>query len=117
MVIEPPCASQVSSERKMPIVPSVTMNGSILPIVVVRPLNRPQSAPTASDSAIARDDQQRRVLDQPRVEEQDLRPATKAAIEPTERSRPPPVMTSVSPDRDRGDEGAARQHVGDDCRG
>ena len=97
IVIEPPCASQVSSERKMPIVPSVTMNGSILPSVVVRPLNRPQSAPTASDSAIAATISSVVFSISPEFRNRIVRPETKAAIAPTERSSPPPVMTSVCP--------------------
>src|SRR5271166_5379247 len=86
MVIDPPCASQVSSERKMPIVPSV-----------VSPLNRPHSAPTASESAIAEAIKSGMLSIRPEFRKRIVRPETKAAIAPTERSSPPPVMTSVCP--------------------
>ena len=46
--------SQVISARKMPIVPSVTMKGSIRPKVTIRPLARPQAAPSASATSHAR---------------------------------------------------------------
>ena len=41
MGIEPPSDMKVMSARKMPIVPSVTMKGSILPIVTISPFNKP----------------------------------------------------------------------------
>ena len=88
MVIEPPCASQVSSERKMPIVPSVTMNGSILPSVVVRPLNSPHSAPTPSDSAIAATISSVVFSISPELRNRIIRPETSAAIEPTDKIEP-----------------------------
>ena len=78
-------------------VPSVTMNGSILPSVVVRPLNRPQSAPTASDSVMAATMRSVVFSISPEFRNRIVRPETKAAIAPTERSRPPPVMTNVCP--------------------
>ena len=78
-------------------VPSVTMNGSILPSVVVTPLNSPQRAPTASDSAIAATISSVAFAISPEFRNRISRPATKAAIAPTDRSSPPPVMTSVCP--------------------
>ena len=43
----PPSASQVTSERKMPIVPSVTMNASMRMLVMRKPLRRPDKSPAA----------------------------------------------------------------------
>src|SRR5208283_1665210 len=99
MVIDPPCASHVSSERKMPIVPSVTMNGSILPSVVVRPLNRPHSAPTASVRTIAETINSGMLSMRPELRNRMVQPAS--------------GDDERLADRDRGDERAPGKDVGE----
>ena len=88
---------KVISARKMPIVPRVTMNGSILPMVTMSPLNRPHSAPTQSTSAMPA-----MIALPPRLGTMAfmnmiMMPVTKAVIEPTDRSSPPEEMTKVAP--------------------
>jgi hypothetical protein len=95
----PPSAKYVRYARKMPSVPSVTMNGSMPPRVISRPCARPNSAPSTSanpmPSAITDtgepSDGARRFI------RRIITPAMSAAIEPTERSMPPEMMTKHMP--------------------
>ena len=87
------------SARKMPSEPKVTMNGSIRPAVTSMPLAAPPTAPIARPATMPR-----AMTAQPVPSEGTallmmmmIMPAVKAAIEPTERSRPPEVMTKVAP--------------------
>ncbi len=80
-------------------VPSVTMKASIFPRVETRPLTRPAAMPRSSPTAMPR-----RMVVQPvpvvgtsRFMMMIIDPAIQAAIEPTERSMPPAMMTSVAP--------------------
>ncbi len=81
----------------MPIVPSVAMNGSIFPTVVISPFASPQSAPatmvktTATASISAGSAMMAEFI------KRIIRLATKATIDPTERSRSPDEMTKVAP--------------------
>ena len=83
----------------MPIVPSVRMNASIPARVIRMPLTKPAASPVNSASAMPI-----RITGNPppmlsvsmfitRI----ISPATKAAIDPTDRSSPPAVMTKVMP--------------------
>jgi hypothetical protein len=83
----------------MPSVPSVTMKGSILPRVIRRPWARPKSAP--SSSAKAMPSATTATGDQPLGARPFMsritQPAMSAAIEPTDRSIPPEMMTKHMP--------------------
>ena len=81
----------------MPIVPSVAMKGSMRPTVVIRPLARPQSAPMPIASSMAATSIRNGLAIMPLFKNMIVRLATKATIEPTERSRPPAEMTKVAP--------------------
>ena len=81
----------------MPIVPSVAMKGSILPTVVIRPLARPQSEPMTMASAMAAAIIRPGSAIAPEFMNRIIRLATKATIDPTERSRSPDEMTKVAP--------------------
>ena len=89
----------MTSERKIPSVPSVTINASILPLVIAKPLTSPATRPSASDTPTP----SRTVIQPaPRLETAAfittiITPAIKAAIEPTERSMPPAIITKVAP--------------------
>ena len=83
----------------MPIVPSVTMNASMLALAISTPLIPPATRPVRSAITMPA-----RMTGTPmpiagikafiaRI----ITAATKAAIEPTERSMPPAVMTNVMP--------------------
>ena len=96
MVMVPPSACQTTSALKMPMVPRVTMKGSMRPNVTTRPLARPQAALTATATAMP----SARVSTPPEPAPFSVRiitPATRAAMEPTERSSPPPAITKVAP--------------------
>ncbi len=110
-VMAPPCDSHVVSPRKMPMVPSVAMNGSMRPRVVMSPLARPQAAPMATASAPATMSMVIGSLIEPPFMNRIIRLATNAVMAPTERSRPPAEMTKVAPTADDGSEGGAGQHV------
>jgi hypothetical protein len=81
----------------MPIVPSVAMNGSILPTVVMRPLRSPQAPPMTTVSAIAAVSMSAGSAMAPEFMKRIMIEATKATIEPTDRSRSPEEMTKVAP--------------------
>ena len=96
MVMVPPAASQITSERKMPMVPSVTMKGSMRPKVTIRPFARPQAALTAMAASMPSGE--RAHSPPPRLlRVRIIMPAVSAAMEPTERSSPPPAITKVAP--------------------
>ncbi len=83
----------------MPIEPSVTMNGSIRARVMSSPLVSPASSPTSRATPMPA---RTSGMPIPRVGSSAFMtriiiPAMKAAIEPTERSSPPAVMTKVIP--------------------
>jgi hypothetical protein len=69
------------------------MNGSILPIVVMRPLNRPQAAPMARATSMAATSISVGSAITPEFMNRIIRLATKATIEPTDRSSPPDEIT------------------------
>ena len=98
----------------MPSVPSVTMNGSMRPLVMSRPCARPKSAPSSSGEGHAGRHRRPSAIQPARGSafiSRIMQPAISAAIEPTERSMPPEMMTKHMPDRDDADEGRAGQHV------
>src|SRR6266702_4604155 len=78
-------------------VPSVAMNGSMLPAVVIRPLARPQAAPMTMASAIATTSIIAGSAITPLFMNMIVRLATNATMEPTDRSRPPADITKVAP--------------------
>src|SRR3954451_20591384 len=78
-------------------VPSVAMNGSMLPAVVIRPLARPQIAPMTMASAIATTSIVAGSAITPLFMNMIVRLATNATMEPTDRSRPPADITKVAP--------------------
>src|SRR6266550_2430396 len=78
-------------------VPSVAMNGSMLPAVVTRPLARPQTAPMTMASAIATTSIVAGSAITPLFMNMIVRLATNATMEPTDRSRPPADITKVAP--------------------
>src|SRR6056297_6026 len=83
----------------MPSVPSVTMNGSILPRVMVMPLNVPAASPNSSantmpsPSTASGGSPVASIAFMNRI----MAPARNAAMEPTERSIPPAMITNVEP--------------------
>src|SRR3954462_15145508 len=81
----------------MPMVPSVAMNGSMLPAVVIRPLASPHAAPMTMASAIATTSIVAGSAMTPLFMNMIVRLATNATIEPTDRSRPPADITNVAP--------------------
>src|SRR5690606_6817471 len=95
--MEPPSDIHVINARKIPIVPKVAMNGSIFPTVTIRPLSRPQPAPTnrptTAPTQIALDPNEGSSRFIVRI----MMPVTKAIIDPTERSRQREEMTKVAP--------------------
>src|SRR5690625_1462689 len=97
MGMEPPSDIHVMSARKMPMVPSVTMKGSILPTVTIRPFSNPQAAPTANPTtaptkiALAPIDGSRWFM--VRI----MMPVTNAIMDPTDKSRHPDEITNVAP--------------------
>src|SRR5271170_2473396 len=97
----------------MPMKPSVTMNGSILPSVMTSPLTRPARDPSRSPArmTIATTPGPSPSCWASQFISTIMTPETMAAIEPTDRSMPPAVMTKVA-HRDHADEGAARDDVG-----
>lgn len=78
-------------------VPSVAMNGSILPTVTMTPFARPHSSPVTTAIAIPAGMAQRPRLGAIMFMNMMVMPAMKATIEPTDRSRPPDEMTNVAP--------------------
>ena len=78
-------------------VPSVAMNGSIRPTVVIRPLASPQVAPIATATTMPASSMVSGSPIAPLLRNRIIRLATKAVIAPTERSRPPAEMTKVAP--------------------
>src|SRR5437016_7896359 len=78
-------------------VPSVAMNGSMLPAVVIRPLARPQPAPMTMASAIATTSIIAGSAITPLFMNMIVRLATNATMEPTDRSRPRADITKVAP--------------------
>lgn len=81
----------------MPIVPSVAMNGSILPTVVIRPFARPHSEPATMVKTTATTSIKAGFAMAPEFISRIIRLATKATIEPTDRSRSPADITKVAP--------------------
>ena len=81
----------------MPMVPSVTMNGSIRPNVTIRPLARPQAALKRNGAQSCRARACLRRAPPTLLSVRIITPATSAAMEPTERSSPPPEITKVAP--------------------
>ncbi len=73
------------------------MNGSMPPCVTIRPLAKPQAAPTTIDSVTATAMSRIGFARRPVFRNRMSRLATKATIEPTDRSRPPAVITNVAP--------------------
>src|SRR5258708_1353718 len=78
-------------------VPSVAMNGSMLPAVVMRTLARPQAAPMTMASAAATTSISAGSAITPLFMDMIIRLATNATMEPTDRSRPPADITKVAP--------------------
>ncbi|MNT38970.1 hypothetical protein D3C72_1751840 [compost metagenome] len=77
----------------MPMVPSVAMKGSIRPTVVMSPLTSPQVAPSTSANIVAPINISTGSAMTPLFMNRIIRLATKATIEPTERSSPPDDIT------------------------
>lgn len=94
---EPPSVMKVMKARKMPIVPSVTMKGSIRPTVTISPLKRPHSAPTSSATPAPIGIAQAPKAGARWFIAMIMIPVTKAIIEPTDRSSPPDEITKVAP--------------------
>ena len=83
----------------MPIVPRVTIKASIFPLVVRKPLMKPAPMPRISEQPMPSSTVQ---MDAPMLSTAAfmmmiIMPAMKAAMEPTERSIPPAVITKVAP--------------------
>src|SRR5438067_4791477 len=97
----PPSDSQVSTDRKMPSVPRVTMKGSIRPRVTSRPCTTPNAAPSASANATPNSTIVSGaigwLLPPSAFMATIITPAISAAIEPTDRSMPPDTTTKVMP--------------------
>src|SRR6476659_872925 len=83
----------------MPSVPSVTMKGSMRPRVMSRPCARPKTAPSSSANAMP--SITATIVESPDAPRLFIKrmthPAISAAIEPTERSMPPEMMTKHMP--------------------
>src|SRR5438270_11175637 len=83
----------------MPSVPSVTMNGSMRPLVISRPCARPNRQPSTTANAMPASTTATGDARRPasafimRI----TQPAISAAIEPTDRSMPPLMMTKHMP--------------------
>ena len=97
MAMEPPSASQTVTERKIAMVPSVTMNGSILPMVMIAPFSSPASAPTPRATTTPAASIAVSPSIAPELRNRIMILATSAAIDPTDRSSPPAEMTNVAP--------------------
>ena len=80
---------------------------------MVTPLKSPQSAPTASDSAIAATISSVGVLDHPEFRNRITKPETKSRHRADRQIEPAAGDDQRLADRDGGDERAARQHVGE----
>src|SRR5471032_1777689 len=95
----PPSDSHVSVARKMPSVPSVTMKGSMRPRVISRPCARPNTAPssTAKPAPSTTVSHGARWCAPSEFISRMTPPAISAAIEPTDRSMPPLMMTKHMP--------------------
>src|SRR3954469_17557118 len=83
----------------MPSVPSVTMKGSIRPLVISSPCTRPKAAPSTSDSSMptAITSTGEPSVPAARFITRIMQPAISAAIEPTDRSMPPLMITKHMP--------------------
>ncbi len=81
----------------MPIVPSVAMKGSMRPTVVTSPLSSPQAAPARMANTTAAASIRCGSAIAPEFMNRIIRLATKASMEPTDRSRSPDEMTKVAP--------------------
>src|SRR5690606_15259806 len=97
MGMDPPSDIQVISARKMPMVPSVAMNGSIFPTVTINPLTKPQAAPTSRPTMAPTNIALAPIEGSSRFIVKIMMPVTNAIIEPTERSRQRDEMTKVAP--------------------
>ena len=83
----------------MPSVPSVTMNGSMRPLVISKPCASPNTAPSSSAKTMPMvTTTYGELIDvlMPFIS-RIIAPAISAAIEPTDRSMPPEMMTKVMP--------------------
>ncbi len=95
----------------MPMVPSVAMNGSMRPTVVIRPLARPQAAPIANASTMAATSSRRRICNDAAVHEQDHEAGDEGHHRADGKIEPAGGNDEGGADGDNGDEGAARQNV------
>ncbi len=83
----------------MPMVPSVTIKGSIPTLAMRKPLSQPASrpAPAATSTPTRMTETPSPMWGRSAFIDRIISPAMKAAIDPTERSMPPEVMTKVMP--------------------
>ncbi len=101
---EPPCIYCCVTLRKIFIVPSVTMNGGILPLVTSTPFSSPNSQPAKTPTRTASTYtagpeipmEYRNPLGPESISIMTMAP-TATREEPTERSMPPDTMTKVMP--------------------
>ena len=83
----------------MPSVPSVTMKGSMRPLVIKRPCTSPNTAPSTTASSMPTTTA---AMGEPSTSaiafmNRMTEPAISAAMEPTDRSMPPEMMTKHMP--------------------
>src|SRR5690606_14005777 len=95
--MDPPSDLQVISARKMPMVPSAAMNGSIFPTVTIKPFSRPHSAPTSMQEPAPMKLEVAPNVGAKWFITRIMMPVTNAIMDPTDRSRQPDEMTKVAP--------------------
>ncbi len=116
MVMVPPAARKITSARKMPIVPSVTMKGSMRPKVTMSPLARPQAALERERDQEA-ERERARIGRAEIVQRQDHHAGDEGRHGADGEIEPSAGDDEGGADRDDGDEGRARDDVEEVRRG